>query len=117
MINSRKLTTVLVPSMLSAVALLFVSPANAAKSPVTAANKALFKANCGSCHTLKAAGTHGAVGPNLDTNKDSLAKIRNQVTNGGRFMPPFSTTRGGKLTAAKISAIASYVIAVRGKSK
>ncbi len=28
--------------------------------------KALFTDNCGSCHTLSAAGTSGTVGPNLD---------------------------------------------------
>jgi mono/diheme cytochrome c family protein len=31
-----------------------------------AAGKALFKKNCGGCHTLANAGTSGAVGPNLD---------------------------------------------------
>jgi mono/diheme cytochrome c family protein len=82
---------------------------------VTAANKALFKSNCGSCHVLKAAGTHGAVGPVLDTNKDGLAKVINQITNGGRFMPPFSQARGGKLTSTQIKSIAAYVLAVRGK--
>ena len=29
-------------------------------------SKALFATNCGSCHTLAAAGTEGVVGPNLD---------------------------------------------------
>jgi mono/diheme cytochrome c family protein len=116
MINSHKFTKVIAPFALGAAALLFVSPANSA-SPVTAANKALFKSNCGSCHVLKAAGTHGAVGPNLDTNKDSLGKIIGQVTNGGRFMPPFVKTRGGKLTPAQIKTVAAYVIAVRGKKK
>lgn len=29
--------------------------------------KALFATNCGTCHTLDAAGTDGVVGPNLDT--------------------------------------------------
>jgi mono/diheme cytochrome c family protein len=31
-----------------------------------AQGKTLFKANCGSCHTLADAGTRGAIGPNLD---------------------------------------------------
>jgi mono/diheme cytochrome c family protein len=31
-----------------------------------AAGKTLFKAKCGSCHTLADAGTHGTIGPNLD---------------------------------------------------
>ncbi|CAB4930802.1 unannotated protein [freshwater metagenome] len=29
--------------------------------------KSIFTTNCGSCHTLKAAGTNGNIGPNLDT--------------------------------------------------
>lgn len=33
-------------------------------------SKEIFAANCGSCHTLAAAGTDGVVGPNLD---DTLA--------------------------------------------
>ena len=31
-----------------------------------ARGKPLFKSNCGSCHTLAAAGTTGTIGPNLD---------------------------------------------------
>ena len=76
-----------------------------------ATGKELFKANCGSCHTLKAAGTTGAVGPNLDTKHDSLARIIKQITGGGRLMPPFGTAMGGPLTDARIKAIAAFVLA------
>jgi mono/diheme cytochrome c family protein len=45
----------------------------------------LFVQNCGSCHTLDAAGTVGQIGPNLDdiaiTQADVLSAIR---TGGGR---------------------------------
>jgi cbb3-type cytochrome c oxidase subunit III len=34
--------------------------------PDTQAGAVLFKASCGSCHTLSAAGTSGTIGPNLD---------------------------------------------------
>jgi mono/diheme cytochrome c family protein len=34
--------------------------------PDTGAGQQLFKDNCGSCHTLAAAGTSGEIGPNLD---------------------------------------------------
>ena len=34
--------------------------------PDLARGQQLFTQNCGSCHTLTAAGTNGAVGPNLD---------------------------------------------------
>jgi cytochrome c2 len=40
------------------------SPNNVAASDAGA--KTLFFTNCGTCHTLAAAGTHGVVGPNLD---------------------------------------------------
>jgi len=41
----------------------------AASKPVSASDRQaqqLFATNCGSCHTLKAGGTDGVVGPNLD---------------------------------------------------
>ena len=71
----------------------------------------IFKTNCGSCHTLAAAGTHGTVGPNLDQLKPSLALVTHQVTNGGGGMPPF----GGTLTAAQIQLVAKYVSSNAGK--
>jgi mono/diheme cytochrome c family protein len=73
--------------------------------------KALFVANCASCHTLKDAGTNGTIGPNLDALKPSESRVALQVTNGGAVMPPFK----GKLTAAQIQAIAKYVSGVAGK--
>jgi cbb3-type cytochrome c oxidase subunit III len=39
----------------------------------TGSGKKLFVSKCGGCHTLAAAGTQGAVGPNLD---DSFAEAR-----------------------------------------
>jgi cytochrome c6 len=67
--------------------------------------------SCGSCHTLKDAGTHGTVGPNLDQLKPSKARVVLQVTNGGAIMPPFK----GKLSKAQIDAVAGYVSSVAGK--
>ena len=77
----------------------------------TAAGKSIFTANCGSCHTLKDAGTHGTVGPNLDQLKPPKPIVVRQVTNGGAIMPPFKD----KLTAAQIEAVAAYVSSVAGK--
>lgn len=66
----------------------------------------IFKgAGCGGCHTLKAAGSTGTVGPNLDQLKPPLAAIVRQVTNGGAVMPAFQ----GRLTTAQIQAVAQYV--------
>src|SRR4051794_6378307 len=41
----------------------------------------VFKANCGPCHTLSAAGTTGAVGPNLDNVSLSVSEIEATVRN------------------------------------
>src|SRR5581483_4449490 len=62
-----------------------------------AAGKAVFEsAGCKTCHTLRAAGATGTVGPNLDNLKPAYARIVTQVTNGGAIMPPFKD----KLTPA-----------------
>jgi cbb3-type cytochrome c oxidase subunit III len=86
-----------------------------AGKPVAAKNttsgKDIFTANCGSCHTLKDAGTNGTVGPNLDQLKPSFEIAQHQVINGGGAMPAFK----GTLTAAQITAVAKYVSSVAGK--
>jgi cbb3-type cytochrome c oxidase subunit III len=73
--------------------------------------KDIFTANCGSCHTLAAAGTNGTVGPNLDDLMPALARVERQVTNGGAIMPAFK----GKLTPAQITAVAKFVSSSAGK--
>jgi outer membrane protein assembly factor BamB len=77
----------------------------------TATAKQVFISNCGSCHTLGAAGTSGSVGPNLDQVKPSAAKVQQQVENGGNGMPSFS----GVLSSAQIAAVAKYVAQNAGK--
>jgi cbb3-type cytochrome c oxidase subunit III len=77
----------------------------------TTSGKDIFTANCGSCHTLKDAGTSGTVGPNLDQLKPDEARVQKQVTNGGAVMPAFK----GTLTPAQITAVAKYVSSVAGK--
>jgi cbb3-type cytochrome c oxidase subunit III len=73
--------------------------------------KAIFKADCSSCHTLNAAGATGTVGPNLDQLKPKQATVVHQVTNGGAVMPAFK----GKLTPAQIQAVATFVSSSAGK--
>jgi cbb3-type cytochrome c oxidase subunit III len=73
--------------------------------------KQIFASNCATCHTLKAAGATGTVGPNLDTLKPSESKVETQVTNGGGVMPAFKST----LTAAEIKAVATFVSSNAGK--
>jgi cytochrome c6 len=70
------------------------------------AGKAVFtSAGCVSCHTLKAAGATGTVGPNLDQLKPPYARIVLQVTNGGKIMPPFK----GRLSSKQIHDVAAFV--------
>jgi cbb3-type cytochrome c oxidase subunit III len=84
-----------------------------AKPPSALGNdgKAIFQSQCASCHTLKAAGATGTVGPNLDQLKPSTARVVRQVTNGGAVMPSFK----GKLAPAQIAAVAAYVSSSAGK--
>ncbi len=67
--------------------------------------KKIFQTECGSCHTLKSAGTSGTVGPNLDQLKPPFPIVQHQVTNGGAVMPAFK----GTLSSAQIAAVAHYV--------
>jgi outer membrane protein assembly factor BamB len=84
--------------------------ASGAGGATAAAGKSVFTQNCGSCHTLGAAGTSGTVGPNLDSLKPSFAVVQKQVTNGGAVMPAF----GGRLSKAQIAAVARYVSSAAG---
>ena len=49
--------------------------------------KSLFKGKCGACHTLKAAGTGGSFGPNLDDIKPDKATVLTTIKNGPGAMP------------------------------
>ena len=70
--------------------------------------KAIFaEAGCGGCHTLKAAGTTGTVGPNLDDAKPPKELVVDRVTNGQGAMPSFKD----KYSPEQIQAVADYVVA------
>jgi mono/diheme cytochrome c family protein len=73
--------------------------------------QALFGTNCRQCHTLKAYGAAGVVGPNLDELKPPKATVVRQVNNGGGPMPAFK----GQLTPDEIKAVSQYVESVAGK--
>jgi mono/diheme cytochrome c family protein len=77
----------------------------------SAQGKQIFTQNCGSCHTLKDAGTNGTVGPNLDQLKPDQQTVQTQVTNGGGAMPAFK----GTLNPGQIQAVSQYVSSVAGK--
>tara|TARA_B100000029_G_C16969458_1_gene739405 strand:+ start:289 stop:594 length:306 start_codon:yes stop_codon:yes gene_type:complete len=63
------------------------------------------KAQCGTCHTLQAAGSIGNIGPNLDQIKAQINQIIYVVTNGIGVMPPWE----GILTKEEIEAVSYYV--------
>jgi mono/diheme cytochrome c family protein len=72
-----------------------------------AAGKSVFaSAGCGGCHTLKAANSHGTVGPNLDQLKPSLSAATNQIEHGGGGMPAFQ----GQLSSKQIADVAAFVV-------
>jgi mono/diheme cytochrome c family protein len=74
----------------------------------------LFRDTCGSCHTLQAAGTEGAIGPDLDTLQPSREQVLAAIANGGTgtgTMPP------GLLTGADADAVADYVAASAGSRR
>src|SRR3954447_4059110 len=93
-----------------------VAAAPAAGSAVTgdarpAAGAAVFEqAGCGSCHTMKAAGAGGQVGPNLDDLRPAFETVRVKVAQGGGGMPAFA----GELTPQQIRDVAAYVATSAG---
>lgn len=81
-------------------------PAAAQGDPV--AGKAVFASSgCGGCHTLKAAGASGAVGPNLDQKKPAFDRVVHQVEVGGGPMPAFK----GTLSPTQIQDVAAFIVA------
>jgi mono/diheme cytochrome c family protein len=73
----------------------------------------LFAANCGTCHTLKAAATSGRVGPNLDEKHPSKALVLNAIEIGraqGQGQMPAEL-----LVGKEAEDVASFVEAVAGR--
>jgi cytochrome c5 len=75
-----------------------------------AAGEEIFVANCGSCHTLTAAGTSGTIGPNLDDSSFDQGAVEDQVANGGGGMPAFE----GQLSEEEIQNVSAFVVASEG---
>jgi mono/diheme cytochrome c family protein len=82
-----------------------------ATKPMTtgAPGRALFAARCGSCHTLKAAGTSGQVGPNLDAVRPNQAQVKAAIAEGPGPMPP-NLVRG-----KQADQVAAFVASMAGK--
>jgi len=69
------------------------------------------KAQCGACHTLKAAESEGEIGPNLDMIKPQMDQIIYAVRNCIGVMPSWE----GILTPKEIEAVAYYVFTSTSK--
>ena len=82
-------------------------PAAHAQGDATAGKAVFASAGCGSCHTLKAAGSTGTIGPNLDELKPPLDTVVHQVEVGGGPMPAFK----GQLSDKQIQDVSAYVVA------
>ena len=63
------------------------------------------KAQCGVCHTLRAARSTGNIGPNLDQLKSQMPQIIYVITNGIGVMQAWENI----LTHEEIEAVAYYV--------
>ena len=81
-------------------------PALALKGEATAGKAIFASKGCGGCHTLKAAGASGNVGPNLDDVKPSFELAVTRVTKGKGVMPTF----GDQLSAQQIADVAQFVV-------
>ena len=68
------------------------------------------KAQCGTCHALKAAGSDGQIGPNLDQIRPDKNRVMMTVKNGIGIMPAYE----GELTLEEIEAVSIYVSTVAG---
>ena len=71
------------------------------------------KAACGACHILKAAGSEGNIGPNLDILKPTEKQVKLIVTEGLGVMPAFGEE--GILTSEEIDAVSHYVFTSTNK--
>ena len=78
---------------------------NGAGDPA-AGEKVFASSGCGGCHVLEAAGSSGAVGPNLDESQPDLQLVVDRVTHGRGVMPAF----GDELSEQQIQDVAAFVV-------
>jgi mono/diheme cytochrome c family protein len=88
------------------------SAAGQAGGGAAAEGKLIFTQTCGTCHTLKDAGTSGSIGPILDTLKPDKARVEAAIKNGGAGSGQMPS---GLLAGKEAEAVAEYVSSVAGK--
>jgi mono/diheme cytochrome c family protein len=74
--------------------------------PEAEEGRELFVDNCGTCHTLDAAGTDGSIGPNLDEAQVDEAEVLEVIANGGRGS---GNMPANLVTGADAQAVAKFV--------
>ena len=99
------LFAVLIGVWYSSAVWLYTRNAAAASSGAVTGAEVFATSGCGGCHTLKAARSNGAVGPNLDELHPTFAQVKSRVQEGGGVMPSFR----GKLSEQQIDAVARFV--------
>jgi mono/diheme cytochrome c family protein len=132
-VSSTKITAT-VPKTAKSGKIVVTTAAGSATSPATltvvvsapvvvgnaAAGKSLFVSTCAACHTLKAAGAQGTLGPNLDDVPLPQATLIAAITNGGSTVmtsaevAKYQTTMvayKGTLSTTQIEDIAAFVYA------
>ena len=106
--RTRLLASVLAAVLVLAAGLVVVTAGAATKPKGDVVNgKALFKKNCGTCHRLAAAKSHGNVGPNLNGARIDYSVATWVITNGLSLMPGYK----GQLKQAQIRDLAAFVTA------
>jgi len=71
--------------------------------------KVFVSTGCGACHRMKAAGSTGTLGPNLDKSKLSRTEIENVIAKGKGSMPPYKSV----LSAKEIDDVSEFVFQKR----
>ncbi|HEY1538587.1 MAG TPA: c-type cytochrome [Solirubrobacteraceae bacterium] len=100
--------------VLAALLLTACSEDQAASNGDPIAGKKLFlTVGCSGCHSLKAAGSTGTQGPDLDLANPSPSRVLAQLTNPGGLMPSFAS----KLTLTQKRNIAAFVGASNASGK
>lgn len=109
----RQLTS---PTLVVATSLMGLPALAADDAAQLAQGKLLFTTAlpaCAACHTLKDAGSEGAVGPVLDELKPVSSRVTKALRDGLGNMPSYK----GKLTDEQIAALAYYVSRATGAEK
>ena len=112
--SARPARLLLSQGLLLAAALVSLPASAAEDADKMALGKKLFTSSavpaCALCHTLKDAGSEGAVGPVFDDLKPNAARVSKALRDGLGAMPSYKAT----LSEAQIDALAYYVSRASG---